>query len=438
MNIILLCGGSGKRLWPLSNSVRSKQFLKIFRKNDDTKESMVQRMLRMIKAIDGDAVVTIATSKNQIPQIESQLGKSVWISVEPSRKDTFPAIALAVSYLKQQGVPEQESVVICPVDPYVDEGYFRCLQQLANEAAKPDAANITLMGITPNSPSSKFGYIIPATDQPVSKVKTFKEKPDRELAIEYIQQGALWNGGVFAFKISYLLEISRRLLGTDDYYTLYSSYQDLKAISFDYAVVEKEESINVIRYDGLWNDLGTWNTLTTVMDDFVSGNASAYECDNTYVINELSIPLIALGMKDAIIAATPDGVLACHRDLSDRLKDYVKDQKPMYERRQWGEYKVLHFSTSEDGLKNLTRELSFEAGKQVVFNSHEERIEIWTVVNGSGIVFINNQSRRVAPGDTVVIEKKATHGINAITNLSLIEVQIGNDLGEDDTEIVLS
>ena len=136
MNIILLSGGSGKRLWPLSNDVRSKQFLKIFRKADGTKESMAQRMCRMIKEVDQDATVTIATSENQIPQIKAQLGENVGISIEPCRRDTFPAIALAAAYLKDQGVDPDEPVIVCPVDPYVEADYFECLKELSEEAGR--------------------------------------------------------------------------------------------------------------------------------------------------------------------------------------------------------------------------------------------------------------------------------------------------------------
>ena len=136
MNIILLSGGSGKRLWPLSNDVRSKQFLKIFTKEDGTRESMAQRMYRMIKEVDSDAIVTIATSENQIPQIRAQLGEDVGISVEPTRRDTFPAIALAAAYLKENGVGADEPVVVCPVDPYVNADYFECLKKMSDAAAK--------------------------------------------------------------------------------------------------------------------------------------------------------------------------------------------------------------------------------------------------------------------------------------------------------------
>ena len=152
MNIILLSGGSGKRLWPLSNDVRSKQFLKIFRKADGTKESMAMRMYRMIKEVEKDSTITIATSENQIPQIKAQLGENVGVSIEPTRRDTFPAIALATAFLKKKGVKNDEPVVVCPVDPYVEADYFECLKELSDAAGKDDAAKLTLMGIEPTYP----------------------------------------------------------------------------------------------------------------------------------------------------------------------------------------------------------------------------------------------------------------------------------------------
>ena len=157
MNIILLSGGSGKRLWPLSNDIRSKQFIKIFKRPEHEipmgteysgdYESMVQRVYRQIKTADPDATVTIATSKSQVSAIHNQLGPDVGISIEPCRRDTFPAIALAVAYLHDvQNVPDDECVVICPVDPYVDEAYFHCVENLY-EAAKRGEKDLILMGI---------------------------------------------------------------------------------------------------------------------------------------------------------------------------------------------------------------------------------------------------------------------------------------------------
>ena len=162
MNIILLSGGSGKRLWPLSNDVRSKQFIKIFKKEDGLYESMVQRVYRQIKTVDTDASVVVATSKSQVSSIHNQLGDDVGICVEPCRRDTFPAIALACSYLKDvQKIDINEPVVVCPVDPYVEDDYFKALQDLSTEAVN-SSSNLVLMGIEPTYPSEKYGYIIPS------------------------------------------------------------------------------------------------------------------------------------------------------------------------------------------------------------------------------------------------------------------------------------
>ena len=177
MNIILLSGGSGKRLWPLSNEIRSKQFIKFFRREDGEYESMVQRIYGQIKKVDPEAKITIATAKSQVSAIHNQLEENVGISVEPCRRDTFPAIALATMYLKDVlKVDENESVVVCPIDPFVEEDYFECVKGLAKQADKGEA-NLVLMGIEPTYPSDKYGYIIPAENSETSFVKAFKEKP---------------------------------------------------------------------------------------------------------------------------------------------------------------------------------------------------------------------------------------------------------------------
>ena len=310
MNIILLSGGSGKRLWPLSNDIRSKQFIRIFRTEDGEYESMVQRVYRQICAVDADAGVTIATSRTQVSAIHNQLGEKVGVCVEPCRRDTFPAIALASAYLHDvKGVSEEEAVVVCPVDPYVEQDYFEALKKLGELAVSEDA-NLVLMGIEPTYPSEKYGYIIPSDSSSVSKVETFKEKPDAATAAEYISQGALWNGGVFAYKLKYVLEKARELIGYADYEELYGTYDSLPKISFDYAVVEKEPKIEVMRFAGQWKDLGTWNTLTEAMEDPSIGNTIFNDtCENTHVINELNVPVLCMGLKDVVVSASPQGIL---------------------------------------------------------------------------------------------------------------------------------
>jgi mannose-1-phosphate guanylyltransferase len=325
MNIVLLSGGSGKRLWPLSNDVRSKQFIKIFKTEDDTYESMLQRVYKQIRRADADAKVTIATAREQIPAIYNQLGKEVDISVEPCRRDTFPAIVLATAYLVYvQGISPEESVVVCPVDPYVEDDYFAALERLGEQADKGEA-NLVLMGIKPTYPSEKYGYIIPETGEQLTRVSSFKEKPSAGLAKEYISQGALWNSGVFAYKLKYVLEKAHELIEFTDYQDLFEKYETLEKISFDYAVVEKEKKIQVMRFDGTWKDLGTWNTLTEEMSEPTVGNAMMDEtCENVHILNALDVPVLAMGLKDVVISVSPEGILIADKEQSSRIKPYVE------------------------------------------------------------------------------------------------------------------
>lgn len=255
MNIILLSGGSGKRLWPLSNDIRSKQFIKIFPgENGGELESMVERIYRGLKKAVPDAKITVATGKTQVSSLRNQLGSDVDICIEPTRRDTFPAIALAASYVKdvlKSG--EDEPVVVCPVDPFVDETYFETIAKMGN-AAKDGGSNLYLMGIKPTYPSEKYGYILTNSD---GSVKGFREKPDLETAKKYLSENAYWNGGVFAFRLGYVLKKAHELLDFKDYTDLKARYAELTKISFDYAVVEKENSISVVPFSGEWKDLGT-------------------------------------------------------------------------------------------------------------------------------------------------------------------------------------
>ena len=430
MNIVLLSGGSGKRLWPLSNDIRSKQFIKIFRGADGNYESMVQRVYRQILNIDKDATVTIATSKSQVSAIHNQLGENVGVSVEPCRRDTFPAIALAVAYLHDvKGISENESVVVCPVDPYVEEDYFVAIEKLGLQAEKSDA-NLVLMGIEPTYPSEKYGYIIPKTTDEISDVAMFKEKPTEQVAEEYIEKGALWNGGVFAFRLGHVLEHAHELIDFKDYNDLFEKYDTLQKISFDYAVVEHEEKIQVMRFAGQWKDLGTWNTLTEAMDGNAVGKAIFNEtCENTHVVNELNVPVLCMGLKDVVVSASPEGILVSDKNQSSYIKPFVDDinQQIMFAEKSWGNFRVLDI---EDG--NMTIKVTLNAGHQMNYHSHEHRDEVWTVISGNGTAIVDDVEREVRTGDVIMLKVGCRHTIIAKTNLSIIEVQIGKEISVHD------
>ena len=406
MNIILLSGGSGKRLWPLSNDVRSKQFIKLFKNENQKYESMVQRVYRQITAVDADAKITIATSKSQASAIKNQLGERASICVEPCRRDTFPAIALAVSYLHDvMKVGENESVVVCPVDPYVDNTYYESVKIL-QELSERGEANLTLMGIEPTYPSEKYGYIIPESSESVSKAREFKEKPDAETAKKYLAQNALWNAGIFAFKLGYLLDKAHSMIDFENYNDLFDKYDTLTKISFDYAVVEKESSIQVLRYSGDWKDVGTWNMMAEVMADKTKGRVILDEaCKNTNVVNELNIPILCMGCKDMIVAASGDGILISDKERSGYMKPYVEkiETEAMYAEKSWGTYHM-----------------------------HSYREEVWTVVSGEGKAIVDGVEQVLRTGDVVRIAAGCKHTVEAVTALDIIEVQLGDEISVTD------
>ena len=432
MNIILLSGGSGKRLWPLSNDIRSKQFIRIFKKADGEYESMVQRVYRQILQADPDARVTVATSKSQLSSIFNQLQGEVMVSVAPCRRDTFPAIALASAYLVDKaGVSPEESVVVCPVDPYVDDSYFVALKDLAAQADKGEA-NLVLMGIEPTYPSEKYGYILPVSNAPIADVRAFKEKPNAVVAQKYIDQGALWNGGVFAYKLRYVLEKARQIIGFCDYQRLFDGYSDLKKISFDYAVVEKEERIQVCRYSGQWKDLGTWNTLTEAMGEAVVGKGIlADTCSGVHIVNETDIPVLAMGLKDVVISASADGILVCDKQQSSYIKPYVDgiEQQVMVADKSWGSYRVMNVESG-----SMTIKVTLKPGHSMNYHSHQERDEVWVVISGVGETIVDGERREVVPGDVILLKANQRHTVRAITELKLIEVQLGRDITVSDKQ----
>lgn len=423
MHIILLSGGSGKRLWPLSNDVRSKQFIKLFKNENGKYESMVQRVYRQIQTVNSDMEVTIATSKSQVSAIRNQLGNKVSICLEPCRRDTFPAIALAAAYLKDvQGLSEEDCVAVCPVDPYVDNTYYQTVQKL-EEIVSEGQSNLVLMGIEPTVPSEKYGYIIPVEKNEISRVAKFTEKPDTETAKEYIKQGALWNAGVFAFKLGYLLNKAHELIDFVDYADLFKKYDTLTKISFDYAVVENEPNIQVLRYAGQWKDVGTWNMMAEVMADKTKGDVILDDtCKDTNVVNELNIPILCMGCEDMVVAASEDGILVSTKERSGYMKPYVEkiDNPSMFAEKSWGTFTVID---NQENSKTIKIEMKPDA--EMSYHSHSYRSEIWNIISGTGKVCINGESKTVKAGDVVQIPVDARHSIKANEKMEIIEIQLG-------------
>ena len=441
MQIILLSGGSGKRLWPLSNSTRSKQFLQVLQDPDGHRESMVQRVVRQLgESSLKTAPVTIATSASQCDFIETQLGVKVDVVTEPERRDTFPAIALAVSYLtSQKGCSRDEVVVVMPCDAFTEARYFETVAEMA-ALVEQDVADLVLMGIASPHASAEFGYVLPAAAEEgasYSLVERFIEKPTERRAKELIAKGAYWNGGVFAFRLGYMQDLVGRYVTAGSFAELRERYAELPKISFDYEVVEKGASIAMVPYSGKWKDLGDWNALvrelpSAAMGKVVLGN----EALSTTVINELSLPIVCEGVKNVIVAAGHDGILVCSKESSEYIKQYVDPihMRPMFEERRWGTYRVLDDARYADGSHSLTKSITLHPGKYISYQIHHHRTEVWTFVEGEGLFVLDGEVRRVKAGDTVIIPVEHYHSIKALTELTFIEVQMGNPLIEEDIE----
>ncbi|MED4941225.1 sugar phosphate nucleotidyltransferase [Heyndrickxia coagulans] len=437
MKLVLLSGGSGKRLWPLSNDARSKQFLKVLESDNKGLQSMVQRVWNQLKENNLSNSTVIATSKSQVEIIQDQLKNEASLIIEPFRRDTFPAISLAASYLYTFGNTKLDEVIaVLPVDPYVDSSFFNKVKDLEEAIYRSDT-DIALMGVRPTFPSEKYGYIVPKKDtldfSKIYKVKSFKEKPTKECAQDLINNGAFWNCGVFAFRLGYLINFLKREGYPIKYDDLLKDYVDLPKISFDYKVLEKAKNIIVLPYDGYWKDLGTWNTLTEEMQSNQIGNGILKDSENTHLINELDIPVTILGVSNAIVAVSPDGILVSDKDKSPRIKEIVSefDTRPMYEERLWGWYRVLDYK-KYDSKEVLTKRLMLRAEAHLSYQYHLSRTETWTIISGKGIVILNDKIINVEAGDVIKISLGDKHAIKAITNLELIEVQVGIEIIEED------
>lgn len=457
MQLVLLSGGSGKRLWPLSNNARSKQFLPLLEKSDGGMESMVQRVVRQTLEAGLAADITLATNASQLDIITNQLGDKVSVVTEPERRDTFPAIALAASYLSlKKKCADDEVVVIMPCDPYTEIGYFGTIAKMV-KCVEADVADLVLMGITPTYPSAKYGYVVPVAEQIGSsfapnsclsykKVARFTEKPTVPVAEELLKENAFWNGGVFAFRLGYMLDIverfiqirpNLRLKNNITFEDVRNRYSEFPKISFDYEVAEKAQSVAVVPFNGEWKDLGTWNTLTDELTKHAIGNAVlGPKCENVHVINELQNPIFVDGVKDVVVAACPDGILVCAKKETENIKKYVENltPRPMYEERRWGTYRVIDDTKYKDGGHSLTKSITILPGKSTSYQIHHHRSEVWTIVEGDGWYALDGKIIPIKAGEVAFIPVEHWHAIKANTQLTMIEVQAGNPLVEEDIE----
>lgn len=396
---------------------------------------MLQRVWAQLDKVGLQHVAHVCASRAQYDMIEAQVGAVPFIE-EPARRDTFPAIALATTFLAAHGADSNEIAVVIPVDHFVEDRYFQQIAAL-EAVLQASGADLALLGVEPSEPSSKFGYIRlgdALTGVAARRVQSFVEKPEREVAAQLIAEGALWNCGVFCFRIGYI----QRLLAERDlpnaHHLLRANFDQLPQRSFDYEVVEQAQSVVACAYDGAWKDLGTWGSLASEMDDAFVGMGDSVGCVQTQVINELGIPVVTMGLRDTIVVATPDGILVADKDQSAQLKNVIQqyDDRPMFEERKWGSFRVLDLQKLEDGTEVLTKSIELTPGSHISYQKHLWRSEVWTIIDGHGELALDTRIVGVAAGDVIRIYPEQWHAIRTQNGLKFIEVQRGPALVEED------
>jgi len=457
LKAVILAGGSGSRLWPLSRQSLPKQFL-----NVTGGASMLNTTVtRLGGMVQGDDIWVVTGEQHASGEGFSELN-GMNLILEPCGRNTAPAIAVAAALLQYLG-DDDPIMVVLPADHLVTkpEAFQHCLQIAAETA---DSGRLATFGIVPTGPETGFGYIQAGVgDGLVQPVIRFVEKPDLESARKMCEEGGYyWNSGMFVWKCSVILaEIEKHLPdvfavlenmrqlwkeGNDWAEVIRHHFDQMPDVSIDYGVMEKSDLVSLVPADIGWSDVGSWDAVHDIArhdDDGneISGNVLALDCKNSLFRSEDRF-IAAVGMEDIIAVETADAILICKRDESQRVKDIVNILKEgghgsfhlehRTVRRPWGSYTVLE--DKGDGYK--LKRIDVFPGARLSLQAHQHRSEHWIVVSGTATVVCGDMCKTIAKNGSAYIPIGETHRLEnrGKVTLQLIEVQVGDYLGEDDIE----
>lgn len=448
---IILAGGSGSRLWPLSRELYPKQLLKI---NTD-KSLLEMTYLRLLDITDEKNILSITNAKHfsDVKTQLSSIAKDPILLSEPTHKNTAPAISVSVKYLLDKG--KDDVVLVVPSDHIIkDNKKFKEAVEKAKKLAKEDF--IVTFGIKPTAPETGYGYIKSSKKAGdfAFKVDEFKEKPDAKTAAKYFKnKNYFWNAGIFMFKASVFMEtlkqfapeiyeITQEFNFKKDSAIEFTKFDKMPSISIDYAVMEKAKNIVNVPIDCGWNDLGSWDAIYEINKKDKEGNVKigttmTEGCKNSFLYSSNRL-VAGVGLYDIILVETSDAILACKKDKTqdvkkvfDKLKE-IKDETHLVHTtvyRPWGYYTVLN---QGDGY--LTKMICVSSHGQLSLQSHNFRSEHWVVLSGCARVTLDNKNYILKPGSSIDIPVKVKHSLGNPykEELKIIEVQKGDKLVEED------
>ncbi|MEQ8654930.1 MAG: mannose-1-phosphate guanylyltransferase/mannose-6-phosphate isomerase [Kiloniellales bacterium] len=449
---VILCGGSGTRLWPLSRKTYPKQLVDALGTRSLFQET-VGRVLA--EGFDRPIVISGQDYRFLIAEQLRELGSRADIVLEPEGRDTFPAI-VAAALLAEQRDPEA-TVLVMPSDHVIADGTaFRAAVASAADAAA--AGDIVTFGISPTRSASEYGYIRPGAEVGVGhRIETFLEKPDSETARQLIEEGCLWNAGLFCFRAASLRAEAERLEPESvaqivaaiaattedlDYLRLGPAFLQARKISFDYAIMERTEARVVIPVDFAWSDVGDWRELWAMSEKDSAGNVAngdvvLEDVRDSYLRSESRL-VCALGVEGLAIIDTHDALLVASLDraqevktLAQRLQQQERPEASIHSRvyRPWGWYQDV-----DSGKGFRVKRIAVTPGRQLSLQKHFHRAEHWVVVKGTAEVRIGDEIRTLRENESLYIPMGSVHrlGNPGRITVELIEVQTGGYLEEDD------
>ena len=437
MHIVLLSGGAGKRLWPLSNELRSKLFIKLLPSPAGGLESMIGRVCRQLENLRLLDSTLIISHQDQADITALHTKGLIPVIGEPFKRGTFTAAALAALYLQSSGMAEVDDIIcIAPADVFVEKDFFSSFKRLPN-ILKEAGADIALLGTRPTHASDQYGYVLPVRfehENGYSHVAQFIEKPEIIMAETLLQSGALWNCGVYAFSLSFMLSQIKEAGLPAHYDKLVASYEHQPERSFDKQVAERTKRAVVLPYQGKWLDIGSWEALSAQLDSSVFGHGTiSGQSSNSHIMNELPLPIHVIGVPDIIAAASPDGILIANKKHANHIKDQLGSLplQPMYGEATWGSYRVIdRFITEEDTTVTVLNVMLLP-GKNLGLRQHRSRHQAWTVLTGSGQALMNGQIIQVTAGMQFTMILKGFYSILAETQMIILETRISGPEGED-------